>query len=92
MFRFCSEKHDFYIFTVLLRSVKDASLYQCDLVFSVLSGMWEMCHTMPFSCRGLCMVVVICGLCKEGASVHRNPASSVKPRPPHALNMDQPYP
>lgn len=55
-------------------------------------------HTMPFSCRrGLCvllllLLLMIWGLCTEGARVHRNPASNVRPRPPHALNMDQPYP
>lgn len=47
------------------------------------------CHTVPFSCLGL-WVVVRAGVLREGAKVHRKPASNVRPKPPQAQNMDQP--
>lgn len=47
------------------------------------------CHTQPFSCLGLCTTGV-CGGYKDGARVHRKPASNVRPSPPQAQNMDQP--
>lgn len=49
-------------------------------------------HTVPFSCLDLWTVVRAKGLLKEGASVHKKPASRVRPSPPQAQNMDQPYP
>lgn len=49
----------------------------------------RLCHTVPFSCLGL-WVVVRAGVLREGAKVQRKPASSVRPRPPQAQNMDQP--
>lgn len=51
----------------------------------------RVCHTQPFSCLGL-WATGVCGGYRDGARVHRKPASNVRPSPPQAQNMDQPYP